>query len=162
MICGSAVEFQRSSSEFYREYEMCSGSDLPVAIRLKREIPASVGAELEAIRCDVAGFSARACLIEPRAPVAIPQDDTRDLPGRPIEKRSLNPHLERRASGRVRNVRGNRLISSKSEHKNTQNQQRQPADDQQCLLTAHYRFKKGHVSEPGAIVTRSGRILMRN
>jgi len=140
-ICGSAVQSQPPAPETQREHEVRPWSDPPFAVSLDEEIPA-VGGELEAVVFDADDLGARARVVEPQL-----AGGTVELSYEPIRKdpaegqagaRHDDAHLERRASGRVRDALGDRfirLVRSRCEpdEAGEAGEQRQRDNDQRCL-----------------------------
>lgn len=133
-VCGSAAQRPLPFRELHRVDKARPWSDPLFAVGLDEEVPA-VGAEREAVVFDAADLGATARVVKPplAARLQLLLERGREEPEEgPGEARLHDMHRERRAWGRVRDVRGDRLVPSQSEHDEA-GEQRQRDDDQRFL-----------------------------
>ena len=137
-IGGSAVQSHLPAPETRREHEMRPWRDPPLAVGLDEEFPA-VGVELEAVVSDAADLGTTARVVEPQlagGKVVLLHEPIREDPAEgQAAARHDDAHLERRASGRVRDALPNRLVRSRCEpdEPGEAGEQRQRYNDQRCL-----------------------------
>jgi hypothetical protein len=140
-ICGLAAQSHLPAPKTQREHEARLWSDPPFAVGLNEEVP-TVGSELDAVVADAADLGATTRVVEPQlagGTVELLHERIRENPAEgQAQARHDDAHLERRASGRVRDALPNRLVQLvrsryEPDEAGETDEQRQRDNDQRCL-----------------------------
>ena len=116
-VCGPAAQHPLLFRQYHCIHKVRPWSDLPLAVGLNQKGPA-IGAEFKAVGADTADFNARVRVVEAQFAACFQllfefgREDAKEGPGK---TRFHDPKLERRASRRVRYIRGDWLVPSPSE-----------------------------------------------